>query len=675
MAALSIPIIVHLFNFRRTRTVYFSDVRLLRVAMQTTRRQREIRHWLVLAARLLFIFFLVMAFAQPFIPATEQQGTGKHVAVYLDNSLSMSVPMPDDQRALDRGAAAIQSVTGQYPADTRFRLVTNDQASGMQSYRTGRQLKDQLASVRLSPAQRGAPEIRRRISDEFRPDAFLVSDFQRSAFPDLEQQLSSDTAMMWTLVPVQSGVKSNVYIDSAAFENPYLIRGEQSRLSVWIRNTGDAVAGHVNIRLTLNGINEKPRLSAASTVSIPAKASEIVYFDVKAEDHPMELTLSLQDFPVTYDNEFHLTYMPLRRLKVVHITAGEELPYIGEVFGNGELFDYVRFTAGRIGYDRLEQADVVIADGLTSADPALMAFAAANPRVVWLLIPPAWQGRPQQLAGLVGLSGMNWQPVSVATRKGEPLVPEPLAAPDERDPFFQEVFENGQRQGVPLRMPAAMPVYGWGEDRTAILRFRDGTPFLSRVRNKFLMACPLAPAFTDLGSHALFVPLMYRLAAAARQSEHRLYYGPKDRLITLEADTVRSELPVRLTGPREAVATQRQAGGKIRLDLAGLDLVPGVYTAIQGNDTLAWLAFNPSSEESWMETHSMEELREWEKRHSNITIFDPTDLQAFRDEIKERYLGTPLWKFAAWLAVLFLLAEVLLLRSGQVKSRPVAPQA
>jgi hypothetical protein len=46
----------------------------------------------------------------------------------------------------------------------------------------------------------------------------------------------------------------------------------------------------------------------------------------------------------------------------------------------------------------------------------------------------------------------------------------------------------------------------------------------------------------------------------------------------------------------------------------------------------------------------------------NISIFEAASADAFSNEIKERYLGKPLWKYALMLALFFLLVEVLLIR-------------
>ena len=69
LSALSIPILVHLFNFRRFKKVQFSNVAFLKDIRQETQSKRILRHLLILAARMLAIACLVLAFAQPYIPA------------------------------------------------------------------------------------------------------------------------------------------------------------------------------------------------------------------------------------------------------------------------------------------------------------------------------------------------------------------------------------------------------------------------------------------------------------------------------------------------------------------------------------------------------------------------------------------------------------------------------
>src|SRR3954470_10541393 len=89
LAALAIPIVIHLFNFRRTTRIYFSNTRFLKLVKEVTTAKRRLKHYLILASRLFFLLFLILAFAQPIIPAREQLGNGKSIVLYIDNSQSM----------------------------------------------------------------------------------------------------------------------------------------------------------------------------------------------------------------------------------------------------------------------------------------------------------------------------------------------------------------------------------------------------------------------------------------------------------------------------------------------------------------------------------------------------------------------------------------------------------
>ena len=66
LLAVAIPIIIHLFQFRRYRTLYFSDTRFI-VELQTEqKRQSQLKKLIILTLRILAIIAVVLAFAQPY---------------------------------------------------------------------------------------------------------------------------------------------------------------------------------------------------------------------------------------------------------------------------------------------------------------------------------------------------------------------------------------------------------------------------------------------------------------------------------------------------------------------------------------------------------------------------------------------------------------------------------
>ena len=64
---LAIPVLIHLFNFRRYQKVYFSNVQFLKEIQEQQSSRKNLKERLILSARMLAITFLVLAFAKPYI--------------------------------------------------------------------------------------------------------------------------------------------------------------------------------------------------------------------------------------------------------------------------------------------------------------------------------------------------------------------------------------------------------------------------------------------------------------------------------------------------------------------------------------------------------------------------------------------------------------------------------
>jgi len=92
LLAISIPVIIHLFNFRRFKKVYFTNVSFIKELKLQTQKQSRLKHLLILIMRILAIAAIVLAFAQPFIPVSENiinPHEKNAVSIYIDNSFSM----------------------------------------------------------------------------------------------------------------------------------------------------------------------------------------------------------------------------------------------------------------------------------------------------------------------------------------------------------------------------------------------------------------------------------------------------------------------------------------------------------------------------------------------------------------------------------------------------------
>jgi hypothetical protein len=242
------------------------------------------------------------------------------------------------------------------------------------------------------------------------------------------------------------------------------------------------------------------------------------------------------------------------------------------------------------------------------------------------------------------------------------VVPQDLDRPDYNNPFFENVFEE---RSTSIAMPRAAQLLRWGPDRSAILKFKNDEPFLSRMDQGgklYIMATPLNPTLTDFHNHALFVPVMYRIAGSSRKNDARLYYTSRENFITLKVDSLLQEEPLRLKGAQEIVPSQRNVNEQVFLEIPKFSITQGFYQVLAGTDSVGLIAFNLDKAESLLDQFTGNEVKTQMGNGDNVTIFEASSAEAFSNEIKERYLGKPLWKYALMIALFFLLAEVLLIR-------------
>lgn len=653
LTALTIPVIIHLFNFRKTKRIYFSTNRFLRQVQEETTAKRKLKHYLILASRLLFLLLLVLTFSQPIIPASEQFSTNRNISIYLDNSLSMSVPVGEKTRALDAGIGYARQIIEVFPADTRYRLLTNDFAPFSNSYKTKTEVQDILSQIRLSPVSRSIHEVKERFSnaskDEFSNEVFWISDFQRSTIGALSPA-TFDTTQRWHLASLQFQANTNIFIDTVYLENPFVVGGEKNTVHVRLRNDGTKAVEQLLVKLSVNGIQ-----AGTSSVDITAKGASETSFDLTTGLSGIhQAVVSFNDYPVSFDNEFYLAMNFSEKVRVLEITEKAIVTPIERVFGNKQVFSFRSFTVSNFNYSLLSQADLVVVNGLTRMDASLtQSLRSFITNGGSLMVIPGDTPDLTSYKNLLQIPALNIV---------KPLPLTELNYPDFNNPFFENVFEEKSSR---MAMPQATTLLEWGNDRSAILNMKGDKPFLSvfsQVGKVYLLASPLSNEYTSLHNSALFVPIMYRMAASGKKSELKPYYSLNEPFITLRLDSVLNDQPLKLVGSQEIVPPQRKQADQIVMELPRFAMSAGFFKVVNVKDTVGLLAFNLNNSESLLEQFTAEQVKTQMGNPEGVSIFAANSEEAFSNEIKARYLGTPLWKYTLIMALIFLLVEILLIR-------------
>jgi hypothetical protein len=175
---LVIPILIHLFQLRRFQKVKFTNVKLLKKIDLQTRKSSTLKKWLVLFTRLLIIAFTVLAFAQPFIPTTDNYNEAQETVIYLDNSFSMQAE-GNNGTLLNE---AIQKLLTTLPDTDKLNVFTNDKVF---KNTTLKAIKNDLIQLSYSKEQINYESAylkgKELFSDNgtYSKNLILVSDFQQ----------------------------------------------------------------------------------------------------------------------------------------------------------------------------------------------------------------------------------------------------------------------------------------------------------------------------------------------------------------------------------------------------------------------------------------------------------------------------------------------------------------
>ncbi len=665
LAAISIPIAIHLFNFRRYKTVYFSSLRFLKQVETETKQSRRLKHLLVLAARILAISALVFAFARPVIPApgSKVKQGDKAVSIYIDNSYSMQA-VGTEGSLLDKAKATAEELVKQYKPSDKFQLLTNDFEGRHQRLLTRDEFLDLLKDVDYSPAFRKLSEVFSRQRDflnaEPQPNkqAFVISDFQKSTFDP--EVLKNDTSISMAAIPLKANEANNLYVDSVWFATPYRKLNQPEELNIRITNTGVTDVDNVPLKLFINKVQKSP-------TSVSVKAGQKAEFKLSYTIQQPGLQfaeLQLTDHPITYDDKFYFSYAIANNLNVLAINGGGESPYLNSLYGNDVYTKLTNMPEGQIDYASFASHPLIVLNGVKSISSGLQQelkkYTDAGGNV--MIFPP--------LAGDMGSYKTLLQSLNCAWFEGFDTTRSKVTTLAMQDAIYKDIFEKTPNN---IDLPVAFKHYGFSRalaSEEPLMKFANGQSFLSRFKagtgQLYLCGSPLDAAATNFPKHALFVPTLYKIALYSGTTAPLYYMAGNENTVQAGNVTIGSDDVFKVKeigGKIEFIPTHRSSGYGTAIDMGNQAKEAGNYMLMAGSDTLMPIAVNYNRLESDLKTITPDEITEGfdKNRLENFTVLDVMK-KGVSKSLADVAEGTQLWRWFIFAALFFLLMEIALLR-------------
>lgn len=667
--ALSIPLIIHFFNFRRVKKVYFTNVRFLKELKTETNSFKTLRELLILLMRLGLVASLVLAFSQPFLPNQNEKSVydaGSLLSIYMDNSYSMQNEL-SKRKYLSWAKESISDLVRIFPKSANFQLVTNDFRNREQFAINATRVEDILSETDFSNRSRDLQSVHnrqqallKRLAPKERNQIFWISDFQKSTLGNLDK-IELDSSTQYYLIPLQSEQRANLYIDSAWLANPFVKENEQNVLNFSIRNYSEVPQEDLVAKLFIDDLQV-----SATTLDIAAggKASGMFNFTTQGRG-TKKAKIVIEDSPITFDNEYYFVIRVAPTIRIAHWYAGGGNPYIRNVYASEKTFNVVTYDQNTFDAKALPNIDLLIIDNLsafpTNLAKELREFTEKGGSI--LVFPsntPDLSSYAQLLSSL-GVRGLQAEKIdSLGKNTTKTLLP-----PNISNPFYEGIFEQNPKNAD---MPYANAVISWLGVNSQLLGFKNGKNFLSEFKNGrgklYLCASPLDRRFSDFPTNAIFVPIMYKIAARSLEQNERIAYNFRDKTIVLRVPKANKNQVFKLRNKTaEIVPAQRLNGEQLFLELPEQSIEAGYYDLIDNeNQIIGALAFNYDKQESEMAFYSIEELKKSFINKKNVQIYENIADKKFTQDLQERNIGTPLWKYFVWAALVFALLEVLISR-------------
>jgi hypothetical protein len=626
---LVIPILVHLFQLRRFKKEYFTNVKFLKELSIQTRKSSKIKKWLLLATRLLLLAALIIAFAQPYSKAKDSKGATNELYVVLDNSFSMQAKGKQGE-LLKR---AVQELLEKTPENTTFSLLTNDAIYWNTDIKS---IQKELMNLKYSANSFQLDQQITKIKSSKTPlnkDVVVITDainLQTNQLRPIDETINP------IFILPKSEKKNNISVDSV-----YLYQSLDNFYEIGVKLKS---FGQIEQEIPVAIYNQKT-LVAKTQIKFNQSEKELFFTIPKVDFNGF---VSIDDPGLQYDNQYYFSISKPEKVKVIAIGDANKNEFLSKIYTENE-FIFTSIELKALDYNILEKQDAVILNEINDIPQALQttlkAFYEKGGNVIFI---PSEENKVENINSFLIKFGSF---TMIDYQKKEKKITSILFA----HPLYNGVFE---KKADNFQYPITKGSFELKSTYPSILTYEDQRPFLTSISNTlgsfYVFSAPINTENANFKNAPLVVPTFYNMAFQSTKSGiNALAIGAnsptiidqflsKDEIITMIASDDKEEI---------FIPQQQMLNSKVRLTFAESPTSAGNYIAKKNNTLIKNLSFNYPRTES-------------DLRLDNATIVDnyenSSSIEAVFDALQTNRADNILWKWFVILALLFIVLELLI---------------
>ncbi|PJE44291.1 MAG: hypothetical protein CUR32_01565 [Flavobacterium sp.] len=624
---LVIPILVHLFQLRRFKKEYFTNVQFLKELSIQTRKSSTIKKWLLLVTRLLLLACLILAFAQPFFTAKESAKATNEMYIILDNSYSMQAKGQQGE-LLKR---AVQELLEYTPESQNFSLITNSETFWNTDIKS---IQKELQDLKYS-------------ATPFRLDNLIAKvNARKSAF-------NKDIVVITDAVGVQANEsKSFKKEDNVYFIIPEAEQKNNASIdSIYIRQNLDSFY-EIAIKLSANGEISSLPIALYNETKLTAKT--VVNFDGDAKSQLVKFTIpkgdfhgyaSITDKGLEYDNTYYFSISKPSKTNVISIGDTEKSNFLARIYTADE-FNYTNFPLANLDYNLLEKQDAIVLNELKDIPQALQttlkSFVNKGGNVT--VIPAQESNLTTMNAFLSNFGAIQLKALANGDKKVTKI--------NFNHPLFSNVFEKKVDN---FQYPSTKSAFGISSNAPAVLTYEDQSAFLTSISNPlssvYVFAAPIAKSNSNFQNSPLVVPTFYNMAQSSQKSGATALTIGESQPFVVETLLSKDEILTVKSKDESFIPVQQLLNTKVKMTFAEQPVQAGNFGIFNGTNSVENISFN------------------YNRTESNLSLANPDiavgyqnsdDIESVFNTIQTDRTDTQIWKWFVWLTLLFLVLELLI---------------
>lgn len=625
---LIVPILVHLFQLRRFKKEYFTNVRFLKALSIQTRKSSKIKKWLLLASRLLLLTFIIIAFAQPFFESKDSKNASNELYVILDNSFSMQAKGKKGE-LLKR---AVQELLEETPENVNFSLLTNSENYWNTDIKS---VRGALQNLKYSATPFQLDNIMAKIKahkSAFKKDIVIITDAVGLDEKQLKNTDATDSPLF--IIP-KAEQKNNVSIDSVfinkTLENFY-------EISVKISGYGDDFNP-----IPISLYNEN-KLIAKTIVTLDTKKKNLNFTIPKQAFHGY---FSIVDNGLTYDNTLYFSISKAKKTNIISIGEPSKSNFLSRIY-TSEEFNFSNYTLSALDYNKLEEQDAIVLNELDEIPQALAttlkSFVEKDGNLI--VIPSAISSIPNMNSFVSNFGKLTFN--SLENR--EKLI----TKINFNHPIFNSVFEN---KVTNFQYPKTKSSFVLSSSSPAALSYEDQSAFLTSIANSIstvsVFAAPINIENSNFQQSPLIVPTFYKMAMVNQNNGvNALIIGnnnPHLAAVSLNKDAILTVKGL----DEQFIPIQQILNNKVKMTFNDYPEQAGNFSIYNKKEWIENISFNYNRTESDLASANENILSDYKTIESISSLFDT--LQTDRTD-------NQIWKWFVIFALLFLITEMAIIR-------------